>query len=355
MRPNLPCLILLALAGLLLAPAPARAAVEACDLPPRYGVERTAAAVARVACQEYRLWYRPFIESEGRVIALALGEGDRTRLADDATPAWQQVARYWRESGTLAQMGALPGATSCFLPPGDRHYDSDCRAFLLDHPWSAAFISWVVRRAGVPNFAASPRHMDYIAQAYRDPEHSPYRYADPFADKPAPGDLLCFLRGNDEGRGAAGLRAGLSGSGPLPRQSHCEVVVAANPGGDRTLYSIGGNVLNSVVMRQLPLDRTGRLERSVADLVGAGQTAGADYDGTMPAAACGPARPEACSLNRRDWAVLLKLRTQAELDALWSGAPPVPATPAPAPAAGPEPVAAPASGSTPPDATADGD
>lgn len=334
MRPHL--LILLSLAALFLAPARALAAVEACELPPRYGVERTAASLVQVACREYRQWYRPFIDNEGRVIALALSEGDRTRLEDGVTPTWQQVARYWRESGTLGQMGAMPGASSCMLTPGDRYYDSDCRAFLLDHPWSAAFISWVALRAGVPNFAASPRHMDYIAHAYRDPARSPYRYADPFAEKPAPGDLLCFLRGNDSGRGAAGLRAGLAGTGPLPTQSHCEVVVAANPGGDRTLYSIGGNVLNSVVMRMLPLDRTGRLERGLASVPEGITMSQGEYE-DMLANACGPLRPEACNFNRRDWAVLLKLRSQAELDALWSGTTPAPA---PMPPTGAQPASA---------------
>lgn len=339
MRPHAPWLILLALAGLLLAPLRAAAAVEACELPPRYGVERTAAAMVGIACREHRLWFSPFIDSEGRVAALATTEAEHTRLGDDATPAWQQVVRYWRESGTLAQMASFPGAGSCMQPPGDRHFDSDCRAFLLDHPWSAAFISWVVLRAGVPNFSASPRHMDYIARAYREPERSPFRYADPFAEKPDPGDLLCFLRGSDEGRGAAGLRAGLSGTGQLPRQSHCEVVVAANPGGDRTLYLLGGNVLNAVVMRHLPLDRTGRLERSAAGLVeGTRPAAGAAYGEDMQAAECSPGRPEACSFNQRDWAVLLKLRSQAELDALFLGKPvPIrtarPGAPAPAPAA----------------------
>src|SRR5690606_41547533 len=160
---------------------------------------------------------------------------------------------------TLAAMAAAPGAESCLPPHGERFRDNDCRAFLLDNPWSAAFVSWVMLRAGAPGFAASPRHMDYIIHAWREPDRSPFRYADPFVEKPAPGDMLCFLRAADEGRGVEGLRAALSGNGHLPRQSHCEVVIAANPGGDRTVHLVGGNVLNAVVMRQLALDRSGRL------------------------------------------------------------------------------------------------
>ena len=118
---------------------------------------------------------------------------------------------------------------------------------------------WVMMRAPLPEFLRSPRHMDYIARAWRNPELSPYLYMDPFAGQPAPGDLLCFLRADDQGRGTAGLQSGLSGSAPLPAYSHCDIVVAANVGGDRTLYLVGGNVLNTVMMRKLPLDASGRL------------------------------------------------------------------------------------------------
>lgn len=339
MRPRSLCMIL-ALLGLAF-PFPSTAATEACSIPPRYGVGATAAAIVRVACEEHRLWLRPFIDSEGRLAALAMTEAERAQLDDGSTPAWQQVARYWRESGTLSSMAANAGAQSCLVPHGERMRDNDCRAFLLDNPWSAAFVSWVMVRAGVPGFVASPRHMDYIAHAWRQPQRSPYAYADPFVEKPAPGDLLCFLRAGDEGLGAEGLRAALSGSGRMPRQSHCEVVLAANPGGDRTLHLIGGNVLNAVVMRQLPLDRSGRLLRA------AGEIPAADAGGNDAAredaapAACGPAQPQACDFNRRDWAVLLKLRPQAELEALG------PRLPAPAPSAQPPSALPPATDAAP--------
>lgn len=338
MGPHLVRLILLAAAGLVpaspaAADGPASASgsrtvaataappppADACAIPPRYGVEATAAAIVRAACAEHRLWLRPFIDRDGRLVALAMTEAERAPLDDGYTPAWQRVARYWRESGTLAAMAAAPGAQSCLPPHGERFRDNDCRAFLLDVPWSAAFVSWVMLRAGVPGFAASPRHMDYIAHAWRRPEHSPFGYADPFADKPAPGDLLCFLRAADEGRGAAGLRAALSGNGPLAQQSHCEVVIAANPGGDRTLHLVSGNVFNTVLMRQLPLERDGRLRpEAVGPIAPAGAAWPAGdagmHDAREDAAAsgCGPGRAEACDVNRRDWAVLLKLRPQAQ-------------------------------------------
>ena len=40
---------------------------------------------------------------------------------------------------------------------------------------------------------------------------------------------------------------------------HCDIVVAANPGGDGRLYLVGGNVLQGVTMRVLPLNRGGAI------------------------------------------------------------------------------------------------
>ncbi|WP_372015347.1 DUF2272 domain-containing protein [Pseudoxanthomonas sp. 10H] len=342
---------------LLLAPWPLAAqsgGVEVCDVPPRFGVEATAAAIVRTACQEHRMWLRPFIETDGRLVSLGVTEAERAPLFDEVTPAWQQVARYWRESGTLSSMaaGGTPGASSCMYPGASREVASDCRAFLLDNPWSAAFISWVMVRAPLPGFTGSPRHLDYIARAWRDPDQSPYIYADPFSGKAAPGDLLCFLRADDHGLGPSGLRAALSGQGRMPTRSHCDIVVAANVGGDHTLYLVGGNVLNAVVMRKLPLDRTGRLLPTAVGMVMAAPGAGrqdasspagtpmgprapggaagaiATEDSSTPfnAAACRPGHPEACSFNRRDWAVLLKLKPQAQLRGAYPPPAAVPAT-----------------------------
>ncbi|WP_084635553.1 DUF2272 domain-containing protein [Pseudoxanthomonas sp. J35] len=357
----------LALLALALPSAPAAAAgVEVCDLPPRFGIEPAAAAIVRTACEEHRLWTRPFIEADGRLAWLGVTESESSALADGITPAWQRVARYWRDSGTLYPMASSPGANSCIYPGGVRATDNDCRAFIADNPWSAAFISWVMARAPLPGFHGSPRHMDYIARAWRDPAGSPYLYADPFTGRPAPGDLLCFLRADDHGRGPEGLRQALSGQAPLPVRSHCDIVVAANVGGDRTLYLIGGNVLNTVMMRKLPLDASGRLlpgplqaaaegalrgpeavaGQPVTDTgaaatpapasVAATTSSMAPSDDVVPTA-CRPGNPSACSFNRRDWVALLKLKPQAQL-------------PGGVPAAAPVSTYTPATGAAPPSA-----
>jgi len=288
----------------LLAPSVAAHAAEACDIPPRYGLSETAKAVVRVACDEHRLWYRPFIDREGRIASLGVTEAENDHLADNGLIAWQRVAGYWRESGTLAPMGAIAGASSCMQPAGNRYTDSDCRAFLIDNPWSAAFISWVMTRAAVPGFARSPRHIDYIRAAYQGgASGTPYRLADPRLEKPAPGDMLCFLRDRSTSLNYDGLVQALGSGRAGNWKSHCEVVVSANMGGDRTLYLVGGNVANTVVMRKLTLDRTGLIElpnkASQEPLV------------TSVEVGCSPGQEEECNLNRQDWAALLKLTATA--------------------------------------------
>ncbi len=271
------------------------AAAEACDVPPRYGVTPLAAEIVRTACNEHRLWYRAFIDRDGRVASLSATEAENVHLADNGLVAWERVVGYWRDSGTLGPMGDQPGAISCQSPPGTRYTDNDCRAFLIDNPWSAAFISWVMTRASVPGFTRSPRHIDYIRAAYQNT--GPYRMADPAQEKPAPGDMLCYMRDRRETLSYTGLVQSLAGGGVTHWKSHCEVVVAANLGGDRTLYLVGGNVMNTVAMRKLTLDRSGRIELPPAK---ANASDGLELG-------CTPGREDECSFNRQDWAALLKL------------------------------------------------
>ena len=291
--------------------AAAQVTAEACDVPPRYGLSPLAVSISRTACNEHRLWFRPFIDRDGRAASLSVTEAENEHLADHGLIAWQRVAGYWRESGTLGALGSQPGASSCVAPLGSRYTESDCRAFLIDHPWSAAFISWVMVRAGVPGFNASPRHIDYIRHAYTDAASGPYRLADPASEKPAPGDMLCFLRDRRESLSHAGLMQALASGSVGHWKSHCEIVVSANMGGDQTLYLIGGNVMNTVAMRLLPLDRSGRVSLP--------PPRAADADGV--ASTCTPGREEECSFNRQDWAALLKLTANAAVPAAGPAAP----------------------------------
>jgi len=269
---------------------------EPCPANLQPGSSNLSERIAAIACRENALWYRPFIDADGRLASMTVSEAETSRLGDGLTPAWKRVADYWRGSGLLGRMMAFPGASECTYATNDAYPSPACRAFLVDQPWSAAFISYVMVQAGVPGFDASPSHVDYVRDAYLSPDTSPYRFADPESEAPARGDLLCFVRGSRSVIGAAGLQAFLAGNGRgLPM--HCDVVVAAGPNGDGRLYSIGGNVLQGVTMRLLHLNREGRLWALPRG----------DQD------ACGPTFEAGCNFNRQNWAALLKLKPLAPL------------------------------------------
>jgi hypothetical protein len=141
------------------------------------------------------------------------------------------VAKYWR-----------------LLDPQSKVTGKDC-----EDPWSAVFISWVMRRGGVDprQFVKSAAHRDYLKKIVaheNDPAFKlkPRRPAD-YA--PRPGDLICRGRGKDHD---------IADFHDLPDDAelHCDIVVATANG---KLYSIGGNVRQSVSMSERLVDAAGRL------------------------------------------------------------------------------------------------
>ena len=290
----------------LAATAPAIAADVCPQFRYRQAAPEPATRIAAVACNEHLLWYRPFIDANGRIASATLSEAEAARLDDGSTPAWQRVAAYWRESGLLARMAGLSGTVECGYAGPDSRAANTCRGFILDQPWSAVFVSWVMRRASIPGFRGSPNHFDYVRDAYQSPAESAFQFLDPVTAKPATGDLLCYVRLDGQMLGHEGLRQVLArGDRGLPM--HCDVVVGVNPGNGGTAYLIGGNLQQAVTMRMLPVNRAGlfwSLPRSTS---------------TEPE--CSPDTPAACSFNRQDWAVLLKLKPASALARL---APPPP-------------------------------
>lgn len=300
-----PCLTLPALAS------------QAADAPTR---------IAAAACEEHRLWYRPLIESDGRIGAMKVREAERSRLAD-GQPAWRRVIDYWRDSGLLWRAGAGDCAQGDVPMPA-------CRTFVIDTPWSAAFVSWVMRKAAVPGFNGASSHLDYVRRAYREPFQSPYRVAQPVGAQARAGDLLCYVRGTARTYGFGELATVLSGNEP-GLAMHCDVVVgvASASDGTRSASLVGGNVFDSVTMRRLTLTPGDRFDPLPMRLA-------SDPE-------CSPESPYACDLNRQDWSVLLQLRPAEELATLPPAPHMLPASPMPVtvpgaiPGTTPQPDAAP--------------
>lgn len=287
------------IAALLMLGATAALAADVCPLARQQQfAQDPATRIVAIACIENMLWFRPFIDSDGRIASSSVMEGEASLLGDGATQAWRRVAGYWRESGLLPQMSAFPGGSECAYASSDRYPSSACRAFIIDNPWSAAFVSWVMKKADVPGFRASASHIDYVRDAYLHPDTSAFLYLDPASAKPAAGDLLCYVRVPGRAYGYEGLVAAVAaGNGGL--NMHCDVVVAANPDGDGKVYLIGGNVQQGVTMRLLRVNRNGNFWALPQRVDGDAQ--------------CSPDNASSCNFSRQDWAVLLKLKPASAL------------------------------------------
>jgi len=277
-------------------PAPAAAADPCPLLRAQVDARDVSTRIAAAACEEHQLWYRPYIDRDGHYAGSKVREAENGLLAN-GQPAWLRVVDYWRGSALLGSAAGRSGASDCAYAGSSGYASPSCRMFVVDTPWSAAFVSWVMRRARVPGFHGSASHVSYVRDAYRDASDNAYQVANPESARPQPGDLLCFVR-SERVYGFGGL-AGLLSANDGGLAMHCDIVVAANPGNDRTAYMIGGNVLDGVTMRLLPL------------------TAGGQFAG-LPMRApgapdCSPDAPSACDANRQDWAVLLQLRPEAQL------------------------------------------
>ena len=257
--------------------------------------------IVEVANREHAAWSKPFIDANGRLASRRVAEAERSRLSD-GSEAWERVVAYWRDSGTLQRVfGSYPAAYQCQDPFSSSYARNECRSFVVDAPWSAAFISYVMAKAGASGFRHSASHIDYIRAAYRS--QGPYELVDPNQTPVALGDMLCYVRNNRNVVGFGGLSDFLaSGNGGL--QSHCDIVVNLTP---NEVWLVGGNVANMVAMRKLRLDGQGRaiLPRPISN-----DWVASDEDGQSPA--CSPENEAACSMNRQNWAALLKLKPEAQ-------------------------------------------
>lgn len=146
---------------------------------------------------------------------------------------WQRVVRYWNEGLKVKWIDTKEEVTSI--------------------PWSAAFISWVMRTAGAGDrFKYDARHSVYIRDAIQKRKSNDntagfkgYKLSEV---APQVGDLVCASRGKDAGK--------VGYDTTRDYESHCDIVVATRPG---KIEVIGGNVSQSVGKKTLDIDAQGRL------------------------------------------------------------------------------------------------
>lgn len=234
-------------------PAPSGTAALAPPLPyPPSARER----MLRLALAEWEEWGRIVVDPA--TVALHEDAPGSSPAAlpgpESALTNFPRVLAYWRatEEGDAAIARNRARYANALAHPG-------APASLWAEPaWSAAFISYVMRNAGVDRreFPPSAAHAFYIdgmmADARDFPATAPFVPRDWTGAAPQPGDLVCADR---SGRPLAHWQARWSEIGQF-RPMHCDIVVAAGPG---VVEAVGGNVADAVTLSRFPADAAGRL------------------------------------------------------------------------------------------------
>ncbi len=120
-------------------------------------------------------------------------------------------------------------------------------------PWSAAFVSAMMQRAGFSQreFLPAASHADYVVAA-RDGYMSSYAVV-PTPTPAARGDLICAVRGESS---LTPADIALITDGRQATPMHCDIVVRVDPAA-RKLEAIGGNVQQTVAKSIVSLDAQG--------------------------------------------------------------------------------------------------
>jgi hypothetical protein len=351
--------------GLLAQPASAQAehaagfwktVQAACDATAAKPPSELGRRIAQTAIEEFARFGGHRIDSNGRLFRFGLTEAEHRQEDDGKQPptldhlGWWQVTKYWRalfgddfadklevrgyrdastatrdaqEAALLrTSAGELMRAVEGVPDPEAREIlrEMALRAAGIDTPWSAAFVSYVIRQAGVGAnaFRFANAHRVYIYDAFaasaaevmKEARDHIYR-ACPLTTRPRVGDLICqqrepALADSSDKAVCERIRLELAG-GPdarSVRRTHCEVVVHVDAAA-RKVYTIGGNVNQAVTARKLNLRRDMRFSGWQK-----GRCGGAGH-WTLPEPAADMPRAAArlkCSLNDRKWFVLLQLR-----------------------------------------------
>jgi hypothetical protein len=123
-------------------------------------------------------------------------------------------------------------------------------------PWSAAFISFIVRKAGYEGFRYAIAHSQYIHDAIvkrRNGEDAPFWGFRLDEHPPHLGDLVCQWRINEADYDYA------THENQFP--SHCDLIIDINYE-KQIVTTLGGNVRNSVNKKEYSLDNNGFLDSS---------------------------------------------------------------------------------------------
>jgi hypothetical protein len=223
-------------------PAPSLTATQ--NVAPAFPVPSACERMVFLARQEWALFGSPELASPGEAPPTngnGAAAGGRLSFADPTAPTHElhapmlsRVLVYWYGVTRAPIVGA----------------SGELR------PWSAAFVSWLARGAGLggDEFPATVLHWDYIERFMRARPNDAFETRDAARASPRVGDLVCQAR---EGTVELAQRGGFVPYGALRRGAyHCDLVVGTRPG---ELHTIGGNVSDVVALSRVPVDADGRL------------------------------------------------------------------------------------------------
>ncbi|QGZ90941.1 DUF2272 domain-containing protein [Microcystis aeruginosa] len=144
---------------------------------------------------------------------------------------WQRIVKYWKE--------------------GLNRTDIDDPTDVGNVPWSAAFISWIMTKAGAADkFKRDASHSVYIRDSVKKRKdqviNAPFVAFKIDEVTPEIGDLVCAPR-----------QSGVTYDTTDNYISHCDLVVAKRT---NEIDIIGGNVSDSVTQKTLKLDTNGKVK-----------------------------------------------------------------------------------------------
>lgn len=171
--------------------------------------------VVSLSEQEWKFFGQRTMDKNSNLIRKGMSE------TDDGF--WQRVGIYWQALG------------------------KDITGKNTDYPWSAAFISYIMKMAGAEdNFQYSAAHATYIRKAIKDVNKTNAAFKGfPINNySPQIGDLVGYAR--EFGIHYDNL--------PSFFKSHCDIVVGVRK---NEIDVIGGNVGNSVTKKTLVTDNNG--------------------------------------------------------------------------------------------------
>lgn len=182
-----------------------------------------------LARQEWDLFGRPEVHYD--VDPPILTYPSKATQGHEALPAFfSRVFMYWHTATELPIFG----------------FDGELR------PWSAAFIVWLARSAGIPenDLPSTVLHWDYMQHVIAAGSESRFVSHAIDAYAPVPGDIICAPRGDTSSQP-------VQNHTDLQRGAyHCDFVVARRPD---ELEVIGGNVLDAVSLARIKLDSAGKV------------------------------------------------------------------------------------------------